>query len=191
MYVGEYAAHEKDRRSTLRSALAEAAGMIGFERNGDLVHFASYAPLLARRGNTQWTPDLIYFSGTEVYPTINYHVQKLFGEHAGDEYLDTSIHGDGTKRVTASTVRDSRSGDIILKVVNGSATPVRSTLRWNGLVAESARARRVVLAHANAEAVNPDGAERPVQPVQDEITIQPTMGYELPAHSLTVLRFPL
>ncbi len=57
VYVGEYAAHDRGRRNTLRSALAEAAGLTSFERNGDVVQFASYAPLLARRGHTQWHPD--------------------------------------------------------------------------------------------------------------------------------------
>src|SRR5690606_1050689 len=62
VYVGEYAA----KTSRLRSALAEAAGMIGMERNSDIVQLASYAPLLARVGATQWVPDLIYFTPTEV-----------------------------------------------------------------------------------------------------------------------------
>ena len=77
VYVGEYAAHDRGRRNTLRSALAEAAGLTGFERNGDVVWFTSYAPLLGRRGHTQWTPDMIYFDSTDVYLTPNYHVQRL------------------------------------------------------------------------------------------------------------------
>jgi hypothetical protein len=74
-----------------RSALAEAAGLTSFERNGDVVQFASYAPLLARRGHTQWTLDRIYFDATNVYPSANYYVQQLLGQNSGDRYLET--HG--------------------------------------------------------------------------------------------------
>lgn len=91
VYVGEYAAHDDRRRSTLRSALAEAAHLTSLERNADVVSFASYAPLLAKRGNTQWNPDLIYFSNTQVGPTINYYVQQLFSVNSGDVLLSATI----------------------------------------------------------------------------------------------------
>jgi alpha-L-arabinofuranosidase len=91
VYVGEYAAHDDRRRSTLRSALAEAAHLTSLERNADVVSFASYAPLLAKRGNTQWNPNLIYFSNTQVAPTINYYVQQLFSVNNGDVLLSTSV----------------------------------------------------------------------------------------------------
>lgn len=75
VYVGEWAA----RSNRLRSAVAEAAFMIGMERNSDIVRLASYAPLLAKVDHTQWTPDLIYFDDEHVLPTVNYHVQAAFG----------------------------------------------------------------------------------------------------------------
>jgi hypothetical protein len=73
---GEYAAHDRGRQATLRSALAEAAYLTHLERNADVVRLASFAPLLARRGHIQWHPDLIYFDKTAVYPTVNYYVQQ-------------------------------------------------------------------------------------------------------------------
>ncbi len=51
----------------------------------------SYAPLLAKEKHTQWNPDLIYFNNTEVKPTVNYEVQKLFGNNSGNEYLPVNI----------------------------------------------------------------------------------------------------
>src|SRR5690606_11305803 len=74
VYLGEYAA----RTSTLRSALAEAALMIGMETRSDVVRLASYAPLLARTGHTAWVPDMIYFGDDEVNKTASFHVQKMF-----------------------------------------------------------------------------------------------------------------
>lgn len=89
VYVGEYAA----RTSRLRSALAEAAGMIGMERNADVVRLASYAPLLARVGHTQWTPDLIYFTPTEVRPSASYHVQRMFSHARGELVCGLEVTG--------------------------------------------------------------------------------------------------
>ena len=91
VYVGEYAAHEVNRANTLRSALSEAAYLTALERNGDLVRLSSYAPLLSKQGRTQWRPDLIYFDNFSVTPSINYHVQRLFSLHAGDQYLPTTV----------------------------------------------------------------------------------------------------
>lgn len=87
VYLGEYAS----RGNTLYNALSEAAYMASLERNGDVVHLSSYAPLLARKGRTQWNPDLIYFDGTSVAPTVNYYVQQLFAHHAGDFYLPNTV----------------------------------------------------------------------------------------------------
>ncbi|MHB9009329.1 MAG: alpha-L-arabinofuranosidase C-terminal domain-containing protein [Limisphaerales bacterium] len=190
VYVGEYAAHDRDRRrNTLRSALAEAAGMTGFERNGDIVHFTSYAPLFARRGHTQWHPDLIYFNGTEVFLSANYHVQQLFGQNSGDTYLPTTIHsGAQPPTLAASTVRDSRTGDLIVKIVNGAGAPAALIVELAGLQAGELEATRTVLTGADADAYNQDGQPPAVKPVASEVGLQPTFDYAAPAHSLTVFR---
>ncbi|MCK7558078.1 alpha-L-arabinofuranosidase [Chitinophaga sedimenti] len=62
VFAGEYAAHEKEEkpqsesRNTWLSALAEAAFMTGLERNADVVHMCSYAPLFAHVEAWQWRP---------------------------------------------------------------------------------------------------------------------------------------
>ncbi|RYX82658.1 DUF1080 domain-containing protein [bacterium] len=87
VYLGEYAS----RGNTLFNALSEAAYMAALERNGDVVHLSSYAPLLAKSGHTQWNPDLIYFNNTTVAPTVNYYVQQLYGQNSGDTYLPNKV----------------------------------------------------------------------------------------------------
>ena len=87
VYLGEYAS----QGNTLFNALAEAAYMTSLERNGDVVHLASYAPLLAKAGHTQWNPDLIYFNNTSIVPSVNYYVQQLYGQHSGDIYLPNTV----------------------------------------------------------------------------------------------------
>ncbi len=189
VYVGEYAAHDRGKRNTLRSAIAEAAGLTGFERNGDIVHFTSYAPLLARRGHTQWTPDLIYFSGTEVFLTPNYYVQQLFGQNAGDSVLAATLDVDADKKLTASVVRDSVSGDLIIKLVNGDDVAMPVDVSLSGIPSGSRfEAVRTVLTGPSADAENEDGKTPVVKPVSETLKLKTTFAYEAPANSLTVFR---
>jgi alpha-L-arabinofuranosidase len=189
VYAGEYAAHEKDRRNTLRSALAEAAGCIGFERNGDVVRLASYAPLLARRGHTQWTPDMIYFNGTDVYPSINYQVQRLFSLNSGDTLLMAKADGlQPAERLAFSVVRDSASGDVIVKIVNGEDRAFTASVDLGSAPAGQRRLTATVLTGANADVANEDGKPPAAKPMVDESTVGAAFERSFPANSLTVLR---
>lgn len=123
VYLGEWAAHLPDRASTIETALAEALYITSLERNGDVVSMSSYAPLLAKKNHTQWRPDLIYFDNDSVYPTTDYHVMRLAGEHAGDRYFLNELKVDNVDdkvkaRVGASVVSDSSTGETFLKLVN-------------------------------------------------------------------------
>jgi alpha-N-arabinofuranosidase len=190
VYVGEYAAHDRDkRRSTLRSAIAEAAGMTAFERNGDVVSFASYAPLLARRNHTQWHPDLIYFTGTEVFRTANYYVQQLFGQNCGDAYFETTMNSTNKLKLAASAVRDSKSGDLILKIVNGGETAAALQVELAGVPETVMQTVKTVLTGADADASNEDGKAPAVKPVSETVALKSSFDYEATAHSLTVFRF--
>lgn len=91
VFAGEFAAHEPDRASTLRAAVTEAAFMTGLWRNADVVTMASYAPLFARVGAVQWTPDLIWFNNTDSYGTPSYYVQSMYGQHVPDVVLPISL----------------------------------------------------------------------------------------------------
>lgn len=188
VYAGEYAAHDSDKRNTLRTALAEAAGCIGFEHNGDVVHLASYAPLLARRNHTQWTPDMIYFTGTEVYPSINYQVQRLFGRNGGDVLLPAVITNLApADHFVLSAVRDSASGDVIIKVVNGTneARPATITL---GPAPADRHLVATVLTGASADVANEDGQPPAAVPIVAESRVGASFERVFPANSLTVLR---
>ncbi len=91
VFAGEFAAHERDRRNTLRAALSEAAFMTGLLRNADVVTMAAYAPLFAKQGATQWAPDLIWFDNTRVFATPSYHVQKLYALNRPDAVLPVKL----------------------------------------------------------------------------------------------------
>ncbi len=89
VFIGEYAAQS----NRLEAALAEAAYMTGIERNGDIIEMAAYAPLFGNLTATHWAPDLIWFNNHLSTGSINYYVQKLFGNNAGDTLLKSDLKG--------------------------------------------------------------------------------------------------
>ena len=133
VYLGEYAASTRTKRSNVETALAEAIHLCNVERNGDVVAMTSYAPLLAKDKHHNWNPDMIYFTNTEVRTTPSYETQRLFSVHAGDRYLTSKVSTDEqlARRVVVSVVEDSKTGKRHVKVVN--ALPVPLTLNVNGL----------------------------------------------------------
>jgi len=196
IYLGEYAAHEPDRANTLLSALAEAAYMTSLERNGDIVRLSSYAPLLGREDHTQWRPDLIYFTGTEILLTANYYVQLLFSINNGDVYLPHSIsvslgeEFDIEKTFATSCVKNSSSGDIILKLVNVSqkAVPTRIDLSTSGPIETTADCTVLT---GDSKAVNSFENPGLVVPATSHLTVGETFAYEAPPYSLTVIRIKM
>ena len=49
VFAGEYACHAPDKENSFLTALSEAAFMTGLERNADVVHLCTYAPLFAHK----------------------------------------------------------------------------------------------------------------------------------------------
>ena len=87
VYLGEYAAKDKK----LIDALAEGLYLLHVEQNGDIVSMTSYAPLFAKKTNTNWNPDLIYFDNERPYLTCSYYVQQLFGQSSGQYYYGDCV----------------------------------------------------------------------------------------------------
>lgn len=184
VYLGEYATHIPGRRANMETALTEALYLTALERNGDVVHMSSYAPLLAKDGRTQWNPDLIYFNNREVRPTTGYYVQKLYGQNAGDHYIPSQINLDNQDsrvklRVGSSIVRDSKTGDVIVKLVNLLPVSIETDVRLPGMDGIQSSATRTVLAGA---------PEATPLPVTDTIEAGTSFKQELPAYSFTVIR---
>jgi len=181
VYLGEYASWG----NTLENALVEAAYLTGIERNGDVVLMSSYAPLFARKGRTSWNPDLIYFDNEGVYPTVNYFVQKLFGNNGGDCYIPsemTSSSPDSAKsRLFSSIVRDSASGDVIVKICN--ILPVSASVEIDpSLLGRSGDLVRRTELHGSVQ-------DKDVSPVESVVSVSKGTPVELKPYSFTVLRF--
>ncbi len=123
VFAGEYAAHDHPtgKNNNWRAALSEAAFMTGLERNADVVHMATYAPLLAHFDAWQWNPDLIWFDNMQLLRTPNYYVQQMYGMNAGDQVLPLEMDGKpvtGQDNLYATASLDNNTGEVILKLVN-------------------------------------------------------------------------
>jgi alpha-L-arabinofuranosidase len=183
VYVGEYASWG----NTLYNALAEAAYMTSLERNGDVVHMASYAPLLANIHHTSWNPNLIYFSNTSVLRTANYYVQQLFAMNEGDVYYPGVIATPADTGIAASCVKDSRTGDIILKVVHTGPGNVKAPVDLSRFGKLDKRATRTLLTGA-PEDKNTEAMPDKVMPLEATIETGRKFVLDIPAYSLQVIR---
>lgn len=184
VYLGEYATHIPGRKANIETALTEALYLTALERNGDVVHMTSYAPLLAKEKHTQWNPDLIYFNNREVKPTTGYYVQKLYGQHAGDTYIPTHVQLDNPDRrvklrIGSSIVRDSHTGDWIVKLVNFLPVSVEADILLPNIGTVRPSAQRTVLTGT---------PEATPLPVTDTIEVSENFRQQLPAYSFTVIR---
>lgn len=138
VFAGEYACHAKGRKyNHFYAALLEAAFMTGLERNADIVHMATYAPLFAHVEGWQWRPDLIWYDNLGSFRTASWHVQKLYSRYRGENVLRTTTDGsalcgaEGQDGLFASAVRD---GDAIyVKVVNTGDAGKAVRLDFKGL----------------------------------------------------------
>ena len=111
--------------------------MTGLERNADLVHMATYAPLFAHVEGWQWRPDLIWFDNLRSMRTASWHVQQLYGQYKGQNVLTLKMNGapvtgaEGQDGLFASAVKD---GDkVYVKVINTSEQPQAVELDFSGL----------------------------------------------------------
>lgn len=193
VFSGEYAAHptsgfNKPHANNLIGALAEAAFLTGVERNSDVVVLASYAPLFARVGYAQWSPDMIWFDDKIAYGTPSYYVQKLYGENIGDVTLLTEgREKDAAKEgIYYSTVYKTERDEIIIKIVNRNNSSVSVDLEldeeWSGKEKYSAD----IMCHAELDAYNNVNEPEKVKPYKTEGKV--SEGIELPAQSFAVIR---
>lgn len=184
VYLGEYASWG----NKLRNAIAEAVYLTGLERNGDIVHMASYAPMLAKKGFTQWTTDMIFFDNVTICPTPNYYVQKLFSLNSGDYYYGNVASWDKEETLlAASCVKDTKTGDIILKLVNAGNDEKIMKVNLSGFKNLQPQAELILLTGA-ADAENTFENLTQVVPQVSSLKIMKNFEYKAPAMSLTIIR---
>ena len=140
VFAGEYACHGKGKKyNHFNAALLEAAFMTGLERNADIVHMATYAPLFAHVDGWQWRPDMIWFDNLNSVRTCSYYVQQLYGHNKGTNVVPLTMNNkpvsgqEGQKGLFASAVWDAPSQTYIVKVVNTSNESQPVALNFAGM----------------------------------------------------------
>ncbi len=140
VFAGEYACHGKGKKwNHFNAALLEAAFMTGLERNADVVHMATYAPLFAHVEGWQWRPDMIWFDNLESFPTASYYVQQLYATNKGTNVLPLTMDkkpvtgAEGQNGLFASAVIDKNTGEYIVKVANTGETEQPLTFDFAGM----------------------------------------------------------
>jgi len=211
IFAGEFAAHDRGRRNSLRAALAEAAFMTGLVRNSDAVAMSSYAPLFAKAGAYQWAPDLIWFDNARVYGSPSYYVQMLFARNRPDVVLPVAIEsagGVGAAGAAAADIlstapkplpplfavagRDPRAGELILTVVNPFTEAREAEVAMRGVVRFAPEARATVLTSASADDENTFEAPRKVAPREETFAVSgPVFTHTFAANSLTIIRLKI
>lgn len=140
VFAGEYACHGKGKKwNHFETSLYEAAFMTDLERNADIVHMATYAPLFAHVEGWQWRPDMIWYDNVRSVKTVSYYVQQMYAQNKGTNVLPLTMAGkpvagqDGQDGLFASAVVDKLSGTTIVKVINTSEKEQPVTLNLNGV----------------------------------------------------------
>jgi alpha-L-arabinofuranosidase len=141
VFAGEYACHGAGKKwNHFEASLLEAAFMTTIERNADIVHMATYAPLFAHIEGWQWRPDLIWFDNLRSMKSCSWYVQRLYTQYQGTNALAlTDMNGvnitgaEGQNGLFASSVYDAEKNQVYIKVINTSdaAQPVK--INFEGL----------------------------------------------------------
>jgi alpha-N-arabinofuranosidase len=105
--------------------LGEAVFMTMVERNADLNPICADRPLMRNWTYVEGRGNPLYFHTNQMsWKTTNYYQSKMYRDHAQDTWYE-SVHTleDGTSEISFETLftsagKDSRTGDILLKVIN-------------------------------------------------------------------------
>ncbi len=197
IFAGEYAAQSAatatpNNKNNWECALSEAAFMTGLERNADIVHLTSYAPLMAHTEAWQWTPDLIWFNNLKSYGTPNYYVQKLFANYPGTHLVAVELNGQkpiGQQGIYASAVTDQDKNQIVVKLVNKNPSEKKLNIDLEG-VKVNKNAGGMILQHQDLNAEN--SIENPYAISPKEISLKlnlKNLQIVLPPQSFAVVVF--
>ena len=186
VFAGEYACHGADGKkwNHYETSLYEAAHMTGIERNADIVHMATYAPLFAHVEGWQWRPDAIWFDNLRSFKSVSYYVQQLFAMNKGTNVLSLTMDKkpvagqDGQDGLFASAVFDKQTGEVIVKVVNTSAQTQPLSIQLQGMKG-TRTAQIITLTHNGMDDENTLDDPEKIIPVEGTCQVDAGKGASL------------
>lgn len=181
VFAGEYACHGKGKKwNHFNAALLEAAFMTTIERNADIVHMATYAPLFAHVEGWQWRPDMIWYDNMNSFRTCSYYVQQLYSLYKGTHAMKLTMDGknvtgaDGQNGLFASAVFDEDNNQYIIKVANVSDTTQPLNIQMQGMKKkDTLKSGRVIKLQTN-DILNENTLENPdlIAPQESAIEVE-------------------
>ena len=200
VYLGEYAAKDKK----LIDALAEGLYLLHVEKNGDVVAMTSYAPLFARKTNTNWNPDMIYFDNERPYLTCSYYVQQLFGQSSGNYYYGDCVtieNPDAAPRWRGlpedqesgnlqdqSVVLNTKTRQLFVKICNAGAEAKKANIDLSRFGIKKLATKTVIAGNANDEN---NYEAQPIVPVKEQIKAQKKFSLDIAPYSFVMLQYSL
>ena len=194
VYLGEYAAKDKK----LIDALAEGLYLLHVERNGDIVCMTSYAPLFARRDNTNWNPDLIYFDNERPYLTCSYYVQQMFGQSSGQYFYGDCVSFEGDEKGIVqpqenvhygqSVVLNVKTRQLFVKLVNAGDEVKKANINLSRFGIKNQATKTTLAGKADDEN---NYEAQPIAPQNETIKAQKRFTLDLQPYSMVMLTYNL
>lgn len=199
VFAGEYACHGKGKKwNHFNAALLEAAFMTNLERNADIVHMATYAPLFAHVEGWQWRPDMIWFDNLRSVRTCSYYVQQLYSHNKGTHVLTLTMDKqpvsgqEGQDGLFASAVWDKDANCYIVKVINVSEKAQPITLRFDGLRKKTTLTEGKLITLATSDIMKDNTVDNPnnIVPVETDLHIDGNiLNTEIGAKTFAIYKF--
>ena len=189
VFVGEYATWcqffgRYITKNNMWAAIEEASYMTGFERNGDIVKMAAYAPTFAKVNAQTWKINLIWFDSQNIILTPNYFNQMLFANNVGNQVINTDVNNKGCYSVTTINQDDEA---IYFKIVNSSDTKIKINLNVQGFGNINAASMQY-MSNPSKAACNEPGVTT-VIPYQKDCEINgENVSTEIDGYSINIVR---
>ena len=194
VYLGEYASKDKK----LLDALAEGLYLLHVERNADVVVMTSYAPLFARKTNTNWNPDLIYYDNERPFLTCSYYVQQLFGQSCGQYYYGDCVTFEGDVANIEQPQKDVNYGQSVIlnvktrklyvKLVNAGSDVKKAKVNLGRFGLKKQAKKTVISGQPDAEN---NYEAQPIVPAIETIKAQKKFTLDLAPYSMVMLEYSL
>ncbi len=200
IFAGEYAAQSDhtvsiNNKNNMATAISEAAFMTGLERNAAVVNMASYAPLFAHDEAWQWTPDLIWVNNIKSYGTTDYYVQKLFSTNKGTNVVTALRNGKpltGQDSLYVSAVIDTKTNDVIVKVINASGQAQTNKFKLDGLKKKNSVAGVTTLESDDLTSMNSFSDPKNVAPKESALSLKGNeINFNSQPYSFSVIRIKM
>ena len=200
VYLGEYAAKDKK----LIDALAEGLYLLHVEANGDVVAMTSYAPLFAKKTNTNWNPDLIYFDNERPYLTCSYYVQQMFGQSSGQYYYGDCVTIDNPDAAPRwrglpqeqesgclqgqSVILNVKTHKLYVKLCNAGAEAKTANVDLSRFGLKKMATKTTLSGNADDEN---NYEKQPIAPKKEQVKAQKKFKLELAPYSMVMLEYSL